>query len=126
MVGRKPHRAMFSTTSTSHVLTRQSRAIVAVADTERHRFLAGTCCLREENEIHLIDFDEESNSLAACTVYRHPNEIWSISPNPRDASSFFTSHNTGESLFFPPLAMCANRECDAPVSYTHLTLPTKA
>ena len=95
---------MFSTTSTSHVLTRQSRAIVAVADTERHRFLAGTCCLREENEIHLIDFDEESNSLAACTVYRHPNEIWSISPNPRDASSFFTSHNTGEPFFLRSFA----------------------
>ena len=86
---------MFSCASTSHVLSRQSRAIVAVVDPERHRFLAGTCCLREENEIHLLEFDEESNTLSAVTVYRHPKEIWSISPSPRDTRELFTTYTTG-------------------------------
>ena len=66
-----------------------------VGDSERHCFFAGTCCLREDNELHLLEFDEESNTLGCVAVYRHPKEIWSISPSPRDSQTLFTCYNTG-------------------------------
>jgi len=34
-----------------------------MADTENHRFILGTNSLKQENEIHLINFSEDSNRI---------------------------------------------------------------
>ena len=74
-----------------------SRALSAVVgETERHMFLVGTCSAREDNEIHLLDFDEDVNSLNCKTVFIHPEEIYEISPCPADPSLFFTVHGASD------------------------------
>mmetsp|Transcript_11473 Transcript_11473/g.19495 ORF Transcript_11473/g.19495 Transcript_11473/m.19495 type:complete len:358 (-) Transcript_11473:56-1129(-) len=74
----------------------QSRCIASqVGETERNRFIVGTTSLREENEIHLIQYHEDTSDITCDRVYSHPNEIWSIAPCPHDASLFFTCYNTG-------------------------------
>mmetsp|Transcript_19738 Transcript_19738/g.33910 ORF Transcript_19738/g.33910 Transcript_19738/m.33910 type:complete len:374 (-) Transcript_19738:58-1179(-) len=74
----------------------QSRCIAAqLGDSDRNRFLVGTINLREENELHLIEFNEESNEITCERVYSHPNEIWHISPCPSNPALVFTVYNTG-------------------------------
>ena len=51
--------------------------------------------IREENEIHVLDFNEDSNEISCVQVYNHPEEIWSLDPSPRDATLFFTCYNSG-------------------------------
>jgi len=74
-----------------------SRALSAVVgETERHMFLVGTCSVREDNEIHLLEFDEDINALNCKTVLNHPEEIYEISPCPADPNLFFTVHRAAD------------------------------
>eukprot|EP00741_Cyanophora_paradoxa_P006687 tig00001030_g6468.t1 len=74
----------------------QSRCISAVVgDTDNNKFLVGTLNLREENEVHLLQFNEDVNEVRCERVYSHQHEIWDIAPCPSDAGLFFTCYNTG-------------------------------
>eukprot|EP00658_Telonema_sp_P-2_P039102 TRINITY_DN2796_c0_g1_i4.p1 TRINITY_DN2796_c0_g1~~TRINITY_DN2796_c0_g1_i4.p1 ORF type:complete len:295 (+),score=52.84 TRINITY_DN2796_c0_g1_i4:247-1131(+) len=57
------------------------------------RFLVGTTTLREENEIHVVEYSEASNDLTCLAVLSHPNELWSITPCPADPSLMFTTYS---------------------------------
>ena len=54
-----------------------ARALTArPAETEKIQFLSGTQSLRQDNQVHLLEYDEEKDVLDK-TVYLHPEgEIW--------------------------------------------------
>lgn len=63
-------------------LESQGRALTAralssrPAESEKIHFFCGTQSLRQENQVHLLEYDEEKAVLDK-TVYRHPDgEIW--------------------------------------------------
>ncbi|KAK9768404.1 phosphatidylserine decarboxylase 1 [Basidiobolus ranarum] len=61
----------------------------------RNKFLAGTRKLKESNEIHLVDFDEEEMEVKSL-IYRHPPEIWSLETCPSDEQLFFSVYSEVE------------------------------
>eukprot|EP00743_Colponemidia_sp_Colp-15_P002149 GILK01002331.1.p1 GENE.GILK01002331.1~~GILK01002331.1.p1 ORF type:complete len:364 (+),score=57.69 GILK01002331.1:43-1092(+) len=74
----------------------QSRCMSALmGDQDRHCFLVGTQSLRDENEVHLIEYQEDNHEIVCEGVYRHPNEIWSITACPSDPKLLFTTFNAG-------------------------------
>lgn len=59
--------------------------------------MIGTCLVKGENELHVLDFNEEDFELTS-TIYRHPFEVWSIIPHPSIENLIFTIHcNANES-----------------------------
>lgn len=62
-----------------------ARALAArPGETEKIHFLCGTQSLRQENQVHLLEYDEETGILDK-TVYTHPQgEIWHLSAAPFD------------------------------------------
>jgi hypothetical protein len=58
------------------------------ADTDNHRFLVGTYSLKRENEIHLINYSEDSNRIDQETVFTFENEILALSASPYNKSVF--------------------------------------
>eukprot|EP00211_Chloroparvula_japonica_P005948 CAMPEP_0119135256 /NCGR_PEP_ID=MMETSP1310-20130426/18925_1 /TAXON_ID=464262 /ORGANISM="Genus nov. species nov., Strain RCC2339" /LENGTH=351 /DNA_ID=CAMNT_0007126123 /DNA_START=42 /DNA_END=1093 /DNA_ORIENTATION=- len=66
---------------------------------ERIRFFAGTCSLRDDNELHLVEAKVEDNisSLDCIYIFSHPNEIWSISSCPSNSKIVGTIHKGTES-----------------------------
>eukprot|EP00300_Choanocystis_sp_HF-7_P036140 c5134_g1_i2.p1 GENE.c5134_g1_i2~~c5134_g1_i2.p1 ORF type:complete len:360 (+),score=60.25 c5134_g1_i2:42-1121(+) len=77
-------------------LKQQARALAAVlGDVPANRFVVGTASVRETNEIHIVDFDDDTNALACNTICEHPDEIWDISPCPWQTGSVFTTHSNG-------------------------------
>lgn len=68
----------------------QTRALCSQSgEQERNRWLAGTLGLASDNQVHLIDYDEDSDQITA-TQYHHPNEIHSISACPYNSRNFVT------------------------------------
>ncbi|EDO41365.1 predicted protein [Nematostella vectensis] len=63
------------------------------AESDVIRFLAGSQSLKFENQVHLIDFDDESN-LINKNVFLHPaGEIWNINASPVDKNILATCYN---------------------------------
>lgn len=84
----------FSHNASYEHLTNKSRCIVPVlGDSEHHRFLVGTHALNVKNEIHLIEYFEDKKSVQSVKMFKHTNEIWSISPNPTQSDLFWTVSN---------------------------------
>jgi len=65
---------------------------------ERSRFFIGTCSLHEENEINLVDYSEDSNSLQSLQAFSHPDQIVSLDTSSHDSGLIVTSwlNKTGE------------------------------
>jgi len=85
------------TTSGSLVygLTNKARCLAAqVGDLDNVRFLVGTLCLKEENEVHLIEVYEEERDVKCLNIFTHPSEIWFLSPCPSNPDLFFTCYNS--------------------------------
>jgi len=58
------------------------------------RFLVGTQSLKAENQVHLIDFDDESNIINKY-IFRHtPGEIWHLNSCPSDKNILSTCYNS--------------------------------
>lgn len=77
----------------------QCRCLTAqVAETELIKFLAGTQSLKHDNQVHLIEYDEDHNTVSK-EVYAHGvGEIWHIAACPWDKSIFSTIYSkTAES-----------------------------
>ncbi|ORX87735.1 WD40 repeat-like protein [Basidiobolus meristosporus CBS 931.73] len=71
-------------------LRHNARCLTSVKGSSlRNKFLAGTRKLKESNEIHLVDFDEEEMEVRSL-IYRHPPEIWSLETCPSDEQLFFS------------------------------------
>jgi len=74
---------MFSTASTQYTAKYQARSLAAlVGDGEHHRFLVGTCNVREENGIDVLNYDEGGNVVTCLGQLQHPLEIVCLSPSP--------------------------------------------
>lgn len=85
---------MFNSSSCAYGGKLQSRCLVAQeANSDQHRFLIGSTSLREENEVELVDYNQESSTATCLHVFPHTHEIWHMSPNPHDASLLTTSFN---------------------------------
>ncbi|KAJ7373900.1 Protein tssc1 [Desmophyllum pertusum] len=70
-----------------------ARALVPQhAETDVIRFIVGTQSLKFENQVHLIDFDDESNVIKKC-VYAFCGEIWSMNTSPTDKTILATCYN---------------------------------
>lgn len=62
-----------------------------MADTENHRFILGTNSFKRENEIHLINFSEDSNRIDQEAIFSFDNgnsEIWTLSASPYNKEVF--------------------------------------
>ncbi|CAK9023739.1 unnamed protein product [Durusdinium trenchii] len=72
---------------------RSSRSVAALPseETGRHRFLVGTCDLNSPNEIHLVEFAEETAEIACKQTIPTDDEVWLISPCPTDSKLVLTS-----------------------------------
>lgn len=72
----------------------QARALASQsAETDIIRFFVGTQSLKFDNQIHQLEYDEDSNSLVK-TVYLHGSgEIWHIGTSPNDANLLSTCYN---------------------------------
>lgn len=80
-------------------LKHQSRCVTAqLAQQEKHRFLVGTRHPREENEVHLIEFEENDNEIINIGVYKHPHEVWYLATSPMHEDIFMSCYHTGESF----------------------------
>lgn len=83
-----------------HGLELPSRCMCAqTAETNITRFLVATQSLRQENQLHFIEFDDENNVIDK-TVYSHPlGEIWHLSSsynNTQLLSSCYHSFKNGK------------------------------
>ena len=84
---------MYSSNECLYALSHASRSIIAQAGSgERHRWLAGTCSLSSENEISILEYDEEGDTLNLAAQYCHPEQIWCMAANPNNAAQVVTSH----------------------------------
>ena len=57
-----------------------------------HHFLLGTCALHSPNELHQVEFNEETGDIRCARVYEHPEEVWHIAPCPTDPTLVTTVH----------------------------------
>jgi len=69
-----------------------SRCIAPLAGVEdgRHRFLVGTCAVQQRNELHVIEFSEDTSEIVCRQVAPHPEEVWNLSVSPADPSHVLT------------------------------------
>jgi len=88
--------AIYGLRHQARALAAQSSPQISTGDANHHRFIVGSMNIREENEIHLIEYNEDSNDLLCMAVYAFPHEVWHLSPSPSDAWLVFASHNDGE------------------------------
>lgn len=86
---------MFSTVTSdnrSYGLKFQARCVAAQqgAEEDYSRFLVGTLSLREDNEIHVIQYAENNSDITCEGLYSHPHEIWDLATCPYDSRLFST------------------------------------
>ena len=70
---------------------KSARAIAAVPHAEKTRFVVGSLGLRDENQVHVLDYDEGSNVVRA-QLYGHKNEVWYVAPSPTNGSLLATCY----------------------------------
>ena len=74
----------------------ESRCVTSVdGQRERHHFLVGTCSAKEENELHVIEFDEDRNEVNSVSVFSHPDEVWQLASHPTLPALFTSVHYHG-------------------------------
>jgi len=56
----------------------------------RHRFMVGTCALQQRNEIHVVEFSEDTAEVVCKQALSHPDEVWLLSASPTDPSKILT------------------------------------
>mmetsp|Transcript_18287 Transcript_18287/g.45960 ORF Transcript_18287/g.45960 Transcript_18287/m.45960 type:complete len:359 (+) Transcript_18287:143-1219(+) len=83
--------------ATTYGVKFQARALAALPDggSGASRWLVGTAALREENEVHLLEYDSELESVKCAAVLGHSAEVWAIAPAAAAADKFLTVHNSG-------------------------------
>ncbi|CAL5224411.1 g7093 [Coccomyxa viridis] len=69
----------------SHGLKFQARAMVAITGEGGHsRWLVGTNALRDENEVVVLDYDPDGETVKVAETHSHPAEIWQLASCPAD------------------------------------------
>lgn len=83
---------MFTASSSVYAANYSSRALCSrKAAKDCHMFLVGTCSLHEENDINIIDYQEDSNSIISISTYQHPEQIFSLEASSHDPDLFLSS-----------------------------------
>lgn len=83
---------MFTSSSCVYSVNYQARSICPQrACKDRHRFIVGTCSVRETNELSVLEYDEDTNQIDAAAIYYHPNQVWATEPSPQDMGLVITS-----------------------------------
>lgn len=74
----------------------QARALSAQnAETDIVRFLVGTQSMKlSNNQVHLVELNDETNTLRTQVYHHNVGEIWSLQASPMDPGQFITSYNT--------------------------------
>lgn len=86
---------MFAANSCVYAANYQARVLCSQkASHEKHRFLIGTCCVNETNELSVLEYHENLNQIEAAVVYNHPDQIWSMEPSPSELDRVLTSHQS--------------------------------
>mmetsp|Transcript_9842 Transcript_9842/g.24720 ORF Transcript_9842/g.24720 Transcript_9842/m.24720 type:complete len:407 (-) Transcript_9842:235-1455(-) len=86
----------------------QARCLAAVeGDADRSRFIVGTLNLRASNELHIVEFSEDTNELAAVAIYATPHEVWHLAacPTPSHASKLLIVLNDGGASHYASLTV---------------------
>jgi EARP and GARP complex-interacting protein 1 len=79
--------------------TKKARAICSQeGESEIKRFLIGTQSLKQSNQVHLIEYDDETNSLVKCIFGHKEGEIWHIASSPNDKQQLLTCYNKSKQL----------------------------
>ena len=87
---------MYEQNSVFKYLKHQARCVEAqLGEEDKHCFFVGTYTPQPENELHLVEFIEETNEIITRNIFNHPNEIYSISSCPTNPSLLFTCHRGG-------------------------------
>ena len=79
----------------------QARVLAALeGDTDRNRFVVASLELRGENEVHVLEFNEDTNEVACQKAFTHPPEVWSCAtcPAPEHTELLCTTYSTGSEL----------------------------
>ncbi|KAJ4462739.1 putative Protein TSSC1 [Paratrimastix pyriformis] len=82
------------------------RQVGSVCGSDTNQFLVASCSLREENEIHLVNFDGERGEVTRKALFSfpkddpiHKGEVWTLTPHPSDPTLFFTCCHTGDGRY---------------------------
>ena len=69
-------------------------------DTDRNCFVVGSLDLRGDNELHVLEFNEDTNEVWCQNVFAHPHEIWHAAscPAPEHAELVVTTSSSGGEL----------------------------
>jgi hypothetical protein len=61
-----------------------------LADKDNHRFIIGTNSFKKENEVHILNYSEDSNRIDKEKVFSLDpyGEMWSISSSPYNRNIF--------------------------------------
>lgn len=77
------------------------------ANNNRNLFVFSTNSLKKPNEIHLIEYDEDTNKISNCGIYQHPGVVHKVFPSPVNGSHFFSSYSEyNGSLETNKIALC--------------------
>ena len=60
--------------------------------------MIGTQSLRSINEIQLVEYDDETNTLSKCIYEHNKGEIWHINSSPSNKLKFLTCYNSNGNL----------------------------
>ncbi|KAK8780144.1 hypothetical protein V5799_018508 [Amblyomma americanum] len=72
----------------------QSRSLAALAaETDTVCFLVGTQSLKCDNQIHVLVYNEETNSLSKAVYIHSAGELWHLACSPTDRTLFSSCYN---------------------------------
>lgn len=78
----------------SLALKHQARCVVAHAGHRAsHQFLTATTALRDDNELHIVAYDDDRGITSIKKSWKHKEEVWSLAACPFDAGLVFTGHH---------------------------------
>ena len=86
-------------TSPMYGLKLPARALCAVTSSSSHLFLVGTCSLKEENEIQLIEYNESDNEIKQLAIMAHTQEIGHIAASHHQPDICATAYPIGASPY---------------------------
>jgi len=82
----------------SYSIKNQARCISALeGDTDHNTFLLASLVLRDDNELHVVNFNEDTNEVWCRRIYQHPHEVWGCitCPAPENMELLITTHANG-------------------------------
>lgn len=116
---------MYDNSSAIYGLKHPCRALCAhMTKTESHHFIVGTSSVREQNEIHIVEFDEEDNQIKKKAVFDYDSEVLSLVSCPFDENSLFvtTLKPSGEDALFLHGGIDVSNEGDEETHHKLMTL----